>query len=106
LLTLTQAKDFGAIDLVLKGFDTNLLVDLYLGKEKVQSIRTKENQCRFENLIPGNYSFVVVNDENNNGRWDTGDFSSAIQPEQVYRFSTSSKVRANWEIEVELNANN
>jgi hypothetical protein len=48
----------------------------------------------------------VIDDKNNNGRWDTGDLKESIQPEQVYLFSTPSKVRANWEIEVELNANN
>lgn len=105
LLVLKQVKDYGVIDLILNGFDTNLLVDLYLGKEKVHRISTKENHYRFENLIPGDYSFVVIDDENNNGRWDTGDFPSALQPEHVYRFSSTSKVRANWEIEVELNAN-
>jgi uncharacterized protein (DUF2141 family) len=106
LLNLKLEKDFGAIDVNLTDFETDLLVELYLGKEKVETIRTKEKHCRFENLIPGDYSFVVVDDKNNNGRWDTGDLKESIQPEQVYLFSTPSKVRANWEIEVELNANN
>lgn len=106
LLNLKLEKDFGAIDVNLTGFETDLLVELYLGKEKVETISTKEKHCRFENLLPGNYSFVVIDDTNNNGRWDTGDLKKSLQPEQVYRFSTPSKVRANWEIEVELNANN
>jgi len=106
LLNLKLEKDFGAIDVNLTGFETDLLVELYLGKEKVETIRTKEKHCRFENLIPGDYSFIVVDDKNNNGRWDTGNIKTLLQPERVYRFSTPSKVRANWEIEVELNANN
>lgn len=106
LLNLKLEKDFGAIDVNLTGFETDLLVELYLGKEKVETIRTKEKHCRFENLIPGDYSFIVVDDKNNNGRWDTGDLKESLQPEQVYLFSTPSKVRANWEIEVELNAKN
>lgn len=106
LLNIKLEKDFGAIDVKLTGFDADLLVELYLGKEKIELIRTEEKQCRFENLIPGDYSFIVIDDKNKNGRWDTGDIQESIQPEQIYRFSTPSKVRANWEIEVELNANN
>jgi uncharacterized protein (DUF2141 family) len=106
LLNIKLEKDFGAIDVKLSDFETDLLVQLYLGKEKVETIRTKEKHCRFKNLIPGDYSFVVVDDINNNGRWDTGDLKESLQPEQVYLFSSPSKVRANWEIQVELNANN
>jgi hypothetical protein len=106
LLNFKLEKDFGAIDVKLSDFETDLLVELYLGKEKIETIQTKEKHCRFENLIPGDYSFIVIDDKNNNGRWDTGDLKESVQPERVYLFSTPSKVRANWEIEVELNANN
>jgi len=34
--------------------------------------------------------------------WDTGNYSEFIQPEEVIYYSTPTKIRANWEVEVTL----
>ena len=55
-----------------------------------------------QQLEPAEYTFKVVLDENQNGKWDTGDFEKQLQPEQILWFSDSIKVRANWEIDLKL----
>ena len=36
-------------------------------------------------------------DENNNGKWDTGNFEKGIQPEKVYYYNRSLELRALFE---------
>jgi hypothetical protein len=45
---------------------------------------------------------VLIDDRDGNGKWTTGDLSQGVQPEMVYRFSQATKVRANWDVSVEL----
>jgi uncharacterized protein (DUF2141 family) len=63
---------------------------------------TAPNLLHFSNLLPGDYHFRIVRDTNQNGIWDTGDYSIGQQPEDVLLFSTPVKVRANWDIDLEL----
>jgi hypothetical protein len=38
-------------------------------------------------------------DENNNGEWDTGDYSDKLQPEKVYYYPYDMELRAFWDVE-------
>ena len=65
-----------------------------------------------EDLLHETYGFPPLEDEvtlfmqsfdlNGDGKWSGGDLKRLIQPEQVYRFSKPTKVRANWDVSVEL----
>ena len=55
-----------------------------------------------DGLAPGDYTFDIVRDENANGRWDVGDYTSRTQPELVDHYSSPTTVRANWEVELSL----
>ena len=59
-------------------------------------------QLVFKELASGNYMFKVIVDINNNGRWDTGLLSENRQPEQIINYKDEVQVRANWDIEVNL----
>ena len=59
-------------------------------------------QLVFKELASGNYMFKVIVDVNNNGRWDTGLLSENRQPEQIINYKDEVQVRANWDIEVNL----
>lgn len=52
-------------------------------------------------LWPGKYKLQVVFDSNNNGKWDTGNYSSQIQPEKAMYHSSEIDIRANWDLELE-----
>ena len=53
-------------------------------------------------LLPGEYSFRIILDINNNGRWDVGNLKSRTQAEKINAYTKPTKVRANWEIDLEL----
>jgi uncharacterized protein (DUF2141 family) len=52
----------------------------------------------FEYIRPGNYTFRLIEDINNNGIWDTGNYLRRIKPEPVYYFPNEIEIRANWDL--------
>ncbi|PIQ25775.1 MAG: hypothetical protein COW63_18595 [Bacteroidetes bacterium CG18_big_fil_WC_8_21_14_2_50_41_14] len=62
---------------------------------------TGDTTVVFEFLTPGKYLFKVIFDRNKNHQWDTGDYGTRRQPEEVIYFSKEIDIRANWEIEEE-----
>jgi len=97
-------KDFG-----------NLLLTMDMGKRPgryiVQLLNEKESsvieervlsgseKIRFTYLTPGKYKLKMIHDRNRNNRWDTGNYSKKLQPEDVTYFPKIIEIRANWDIE-------
>jgi len=53
-----------------------------------------------ENLmLPGDYEFSVLYDENGNGKWDAGNYDQQKQPEETIAIPQKINVRADWENE-------
>ncbi len=59
----------------------------------------KELNLRFDLIDPRIYTLRAIYDDNGNKRWDTGDYLSKKQAEQVIYFSKEIDVRANWDVE-------
>lgn len=57
----------------------------------------------FNNVIPGDYYARIVLDRNSNGEWDTGNFASHLQPEEVYYYPKKISLKQNWDIEQSWN---
>ncbi|MDX1684560.1 MAG: Ig-like domain-containing protein [Saprospiraceae bacterium] len=53
------------------------------------------------NLKPGQYEIVIIDDTNNNGKWDTGNYLELKQPEKRIR-KELEPLRENWDLNVEL----
>ncbi|HUM47683.1 MAG TPA: hypothetical protein PLD84_12210, partial [Chitinophagales bacterium] len=60
------------------------------------------NDLKFLSLRPGNYSLKVIEDLNNNNRWDTGNYWKQLQPEKIYNYTDEITLRANWDLDVEM----
>lgn len=56
----------------------------------------------FDHLLPEKYMLRVIVDENNNGKWDTGDYSEKRQAEKTFHPAGVIQVRANWDLEIEI----
>lgn len=76
----------------------------------VQTEKTENNRCAFYFVRPGVYYLRLFIDENGNGKWDTGEFEKARQPERVYYYNRSLELRAlfeysqdDWDINSPLN---
>ena len=98
-----QEKSYGAIKLNLSYYKNPILLQVYRNSKPLilLSPNISEDYMLTE-LEPGNYTFKIILDENQNGKWDTGSLDGYIQAEAVDLYSTATKVRANWEVEATL----
>jgi hypothetical protein len=53
-------------------------------------------------MLPGEYEVRLLYDDNNNGKWDPGNFSEKMQPEKAVTLPQKIAVRANWDNEREV----
>lgn len=70
------------------------------GETKRELIHHKEDGKRFEFefVDPGEYYVRIIYDDNDNGKWDTGNYLKEVQPEEVIYMPKPLDVRQNWEI--------
>ena len=52
----------------------------------------------FDALTPATYRIRLIDDANNNGTWDPGNYLNNIQPEKVYYYPDGVVIRSNWDI--------
>ncbi|MCX6247082.1 MAG: Ig-like domain-containing protein [Bacteroidetes bacterium] len=97
-----SVRDFGSIemDITVDNPSGNYIVQLLSEKENVleQKNITSSGKVKFEYLFPAKYKIKVIFDHNRNGHWDTGRYSTKLQPEKVQYFDKIIEVRANWDI--------
>ncbi len=70
-----------------------------------EKICTKETEMYFEAIQPSTYQVRLFYDENNNQIWDSGNFKLKLQPEEMIYFPALIDVRANWDVDQELELN-
>jgi len=107
-ITKSEA-DYGACIIRINGMDEKLNQVLQLTQEdKVKfSYPISKNTIVIEKLPPGDYTLRLLNDNNNNGEWDTGSYygKAKKQPEIVQILSSTLNIKANWENELILTIN-
>ncbi len=92
--------EFGAIFIKLNGKDENCIVQLLdKGDKPVAEGKAVNGRVDFFYLKPGDYYVRMFIDRNDNGKWDTGEYSSQLQPEEVFYFPKPLTLRALFEIE-------
>ena len=95
--------DFGHLKLTLQNTPSKPFILQFLKTDKdftvIEEIYNPANKNYFEfNFIePGEYLFRLLVDENENGKWDTGDYLSGKQPEPIYLYPEPIKIRAMWD---------
>lgn len=60
----------------------------------------KDGTAEFYYVKPANYFVSLFIDRNSNGKWDSGDFTQALQPEEVYYHSADIECKAKWDVTV------
>lgn len=92
---------FGSLKLsVVLSMQGNFILELLNDKNAVcKYYRISGSQTIFfDALQPGTYRVRLINDANNNGVWDAGDFLKSVQPEKVYYYPQSIAIRSNWDL--------
>jgi hypothetical protein len=51
----------------------------------------------------GTFQLRIIHDLNKNKKWDTGNIKTLKGPEEIYFFKDSIKIRANWELNLNIN---
>ena len=94
--------DFGNLRLTLEGEPKYPFI-LQLTNEKGRVLReiyaTGPQPFEFNTIPPAKYLVRMIYDANGNGKWDTGNFLTKLQPERVVYYPQTIEVRANWELE-------
>lgn len=100
--TLNETENYGDINLTFTGLNegTNYIVELIDdGKEKLFDRKTLPNNriLSYKQFPGGKYSIRLIEDSNNNGKWDSGDVYTKRQPERIWYLDRTFTIRANWE---------
>lgn len=91
---------YSTIIITLAGMNgKNAIVQLLTSNDGVyKETKTTNGQAEFYYVKPGDYYMRMYIDENNNGKWDTGDFDQDLQPETVYYYPDVLQCKAKWDL--------
>ncbi len=96
-----DTEEFGSLFIHVNLPDSNVIVQILGRSDKPmleQEIDSLGN-ADFYYMKPGEYYIRCFIDKNANGQWDTGDYASGLQPEEVFYFPKPLTVKAQWDIE-------
>lgn len=98
-----ELEYYGKIFLQVDHVHDPVLVQIIENNKNETLIQTKkiysDQLVTFDYLEPKTYIIKVIEDRNDNGKWDTGNYKLKVQPEKVHYFRKEIKVRSNWDVE-------
>lgn len=103
---MLDRETYSNLSLTIDGFKQEVAYVLRLMlKEKIlKEWRVKETESwtgTFPQLKPDDYEIYVLEDMNQNGRWDAGHFLERRQPERDRKLKVTD-LRPNWDVELDL----
>ena len=103
-VTFKAERSYGSFLLNLEYYSSPILLYLEKGGNtfRIEHVAVPIKDYILSEIPPGNYTFRVVRDANNNKAWDVGSVALGIQPEVVDTYSKQTKIRANWEVALSL----
>ncbi len=89
---------YGSINLTVNTKNYPIIVQLLDDKYQIISEKyaTEKKPFLFDYLIPQKYTIRVIADTNGNKKWDTGNYLKKLQPEKVYYYPKTIKVKENF----------
>jgi len=101
---IRSLSEYSNLTIILTNHDPRAVLQLLDARENlVRTLPAITNEVVFEHLRPGGYFLRLFIDENGNGIWDTGDFATRRQPEEVFYFPHRLNLRANFDFEEQWN---
>ena len=100
-LRVKSNDDFGSLIVNMSGIADTLNVKVLLlnsSGNTVKETEMKGGTAEFYYVQPGKYYLSAFVDRNGNGKWDTGDYDTDLQPEEVYYNPKEVECKAKWDI--------
>ena len=106
-----EAEESGNLIVHVKGMDSSsqhilVLQSTGIGYEQRWVLQGKTADVKANDLVPGAYTLQLIYDQNRNRRRDSGNYWQHRQPEKASSYSGGVAIRANWDMEVTVNADN
>ena len=100
-------EDYGIISLQVSNVNSPIIIELIDDKDNlIASKKINSNETvTFNNLPPKAYIARAVFDDNNNGKWDTGNYLLKTHPEKIVYLNELIEIRANWELPIYFTLN-
>lgn len=97
---VSALSEFGTLLLSINGTDGQpIVVQLLDTSDKpVKEVKTSGTTAEFFYIKPGRYYLRMFVDSNNNGIWDTGDYASGRQAEELFYYPEPVECREKWDI--------
>lgn len=105
LLSTRKETEYGSVRFRFLNVDTSqhAVLQLFQNDELVASYPINQNDIQIRRFKPGSYELRILYDENKNGKWDTGGFTTIKkQPEKVFYIPRQLNIRANWDNETTI----
>lgn len=98
-ITIKPEDSYGILYVDASGMGNNALLQVLNNQEAIvrKGVLPKNGKLAFRYLKPGKYYLRILEDENQNGKWDTGNFSESQQPERLLYYPDVIEIRANWD---------
>jgi uncharacterized protein (DUF2141 family) len=100
--TTKSQKDYVSLRINYEFYEkNNFIVQLLNEKSNVlqEDFLSSDEGITYVYLNPGKYRIRVIEDVNNNKKWDSGKYTIRRQPEKVFYFDKPIDIPANWKIE-------
>ncbi|MEO7263341.1 MAG: Ig-like domain-containing protein, partial [Ferruginibacter sp.] len=100
--------DYGSLLLRFKNLDLSRhpVIQFFTGETIKFSSPITTAEWSKKLFLPGEYEIRILYDNNQNGKWDPGNYSLKIQPERVITLPQKISLRADWENERDITIDN
>jgi len=98
--TIEEQSFYGTVRLNLSfSKNTHYLVQMLTSQNTIYRQDTVSGTASifYDGVPPALYSIRVIEDDNNNGKWDIGKFLKGIEPEKVFYYPDKLNIRSNWD---------
>ncbi|MEI7502480.1 MAG: Ig-like domain-containing protein [Paludibacter sp.] len=97
---IRSLDEYSSVKLLLATFNPKAVLQVLDSKDVLLATKPAiEKGTIFEYLRPGDYYVRLFIDENGNGKWDTGNLTAKLKPEEVFYYPKKFTLKANWEFE-------
>lgn len=92
-------EDYGIIVIHVPSqyYGNKYLLRVGTEKDSIYQQPITDTSVTLRRLNPGKYNIRIIADENENGKWDTGDLFAKKQPELVIPYTDAIELKAGWE---------